>query len=1248
MWSKLSGALSGSRRGVPAPDELAAHAPHDDDETGVFSAVLNAHPNLSVFHDDFPPSNTKDLPTVPETMSPPPSPGKKRGMLKRLSKVPSSMGIGGEAALPSPGLSNKLGFGKKVKSSINLSSHPSQASLHSRDTGSTRGGSVRMSSDTASRPSMDSVRTPATPIEGRFGSIRSILKDKNTPATGQSVRFFSRDAYKTISPDVSGVSASELDETPLLDRLQEAQLSSSGDKITLGRSATRKPLAHDLFAPPPTTTPPMSPTDSLKLQGGFTPLPPPEISGIFDMSARDLPAIPAEGAPLLDDAVEVFEGDSSRDSGFSMASSSRSQTSHASSANSAPSRLQNVRESGSGPIFQPPPSHDRSHSFSFGSSVFRAPEPPAESSRFSATALAEAYPGRPPSRNRAMSDTMFQSLLRSSTPRPEADIRDPSNASLILEPTRSSSSNNKLKKNKPPPPDPFSANATTYYTPGTVLPPSPPQIMHRRTASVEEDVLWQLRTQLAVQMEMAAQYEVDLRARDALVSALTASKEAMERDEAKRTKVIRALKRKCAEFEGIIGNLSDALESSREESFDRSMMDAASEQALAKIQANLGAAQRENAELRREVEKARKGEEEAVGRLREKEDKEREMADGIAAAQEQIELLTAAAEGGDTGRFSLHSAKSRNSSNAPAEWAEERSRLVADAGALTNQLDRTRETLLKREDELKELKAELEAQWKNTEVSGEKMEGLKREKDDLLSRINELEAAVPSAQDDEQISVLRSENAQLQDEVTELKQCLDDARANAGDTSLEDKAQLSTLKSELEAQWRHAEISDDEIVSLKSERDQLQAQLTDLESRLENLESELDAAREELEQVDQIVVEKNELEQHLRDEQDRVDELTVELQARQDRVDALENELRFAKDSAAIAERNLVERNVELEGLAQRFVKSEDDVEELRGQLSSARREADRAKEDATRSASELETAQSGVKMQIEEAVRDKAAAEVEAESLRGRVEKSEAEVEKLRKTVHVLRQESASKDLELQKAQKERDGAKEDVFNMNLALDSKQQELEMIKRKQGTAATQTSTAPSASARASLVGHRRDSSVPSATPSASRPSSRLSETSSGAESELRKSVIRAPSTMTTPKPAASAAATRRLSTLTKSTSVNAGLSTPTPAGLKKRAVDGAMGPPPPAQLKTRVSAPGGTSTPGHSRVPSLQRSTATRPGLNSSVSTPTAVRRTSSSGSVTSKLSGLRSPPPGVVREEKEKENVTEEGPVAA
>lgn len=65
------------------------------------------------------------------------------------------------------------------------------------------------------RPSMDSssslnMRTPSTPKEGtpNYASLRSILKDRNTPGTGRSVRFFSKDAYKVISPEASAAEES--------------------------------------------------------------------------------------------------------------------------------------------------------------------------------------------------------------------------------------------------------------------------------------------------------------------------------------------------------------------------------------------------------------------------------------------------------------------------------------------------------------------------------------------------------------------------------------------------------------------------------------------------------------------------------------------------------------------------------------------------------------------------------------------------------------------------------------------------------------------------------------------------------------------------------------------------------------------------------------------------------------------------------------------------------------------------------
>lgn len=48
-------------------------------------------------------------------------------------------------------------------------------------------------------PKGTSATAPATPAS-RKEAVRSILREPNTPGTGQSVRFFSRDAFKVISP----------------------------------------------------------------------------------------------------------------------------------------------------------------------------------------------------------------------------------------------------------------------------------------------------------------------------------------------------------------------------------------------------------------------------------------------------------------------------------------------------------------------------------------------------------------------------------------------------------------------------------------------------------------------------------------------------------------------------------------------------------------------------------------------------------------------------------------------------------------------------------------------------------------------------------------------------------------------------------------------------------------------------------------------------------------------------------------
>jgi hypothetical protein len=107
MWSKISNALK-PRHGPEEPEQTFSQSSQGD----VMSRVLEQHPNLSVFQ------SSSDLP-LPGP-SPPGSPSKqgKRGMFKRLSKLPPKDDHDSLRA-PSP-MRLPIGLPKKVKSSLHL------------------------------------------------------------------------------------------------------------------------------------------------------------------------------------------------------------------------------------------------------------------------------------------------------------------------------------------------------------------------------------------------------------------------------------------------------------------------------------------------------------------------------------------------------------------------------------------------------------------------------------------------------------------------------------------------------------------------------------------------------------------------------------------------------------------------------------------------------------------------------------------------------------------------------------------------------------------------------------------------------------------------------------------------------------------------------------------------------------------------------------------------------------------------
>lgn len=563
-----------------------------------------------------------------------------------------------------------------------------------------------------------------------FGSTRSILRDPKTPGTGQNVRFFSRDAYKVITPNQSMES-----ETPepisFMERLHNAAPHDEPEPHphpSTEKSHGKRPSVTQIFAPMS-----QSVDDTKGLESLMMPIPPPDLTNIFDMSRDcELPTIPVGfEVPMLDSAVEMDDGD---EHGFT-STPHKDVEEHRTVYHSM--GLSDVMEEedkeNSDPLLcapTPPPSArilERSSSFSFGQTVFhslagRSSTSSSEKSRLSDTSSIFK------NRTRALSEGVFNRASIGSGP-PEADISDDSCAELVLYGQPSD------------PPDPFRANATTYYTPQTMIPPTPPQnSTHSRNASKEDDVVWSLRTQLALQQELCSQYEIDLGARDELVQNLTERCEKVEKEADRRKSVLRTWKKKVGELEKACRGLEEEVERSREESFERSVMDEASGEALKCLQRRIETLEREKTGVQEEKD--------TLARTIDA------MKDEARSAENRIHLESAS---DDLMELKTLLSKSREDSAEEKErhqiaefhWQEERNMLITRGAEVENsrmdlvtELAEAQEQLRQKDNEYGILKTELEAQWAHTESTGDKMEEIQKQRDELHEEVEALERRI--------------------------------------------------------------------------------------------------------------------------------------------------------------------------------------------------------------------------------------------------------------------------------------------------------------------------------------------------------------------------------------------------------------------------------------------------------------------------------------------------------------------------
>jgi chromosome segregation ATPase len=380
---------------------------------------------------------------------------------------------------------------------------------------------------------------------------------------------------------------------------------------------------------------------------------------------------------------------------------------------------------------------------------------------------------------------------------PEADINDESGGDLFLYSGAASE------------PDPFSANANTYYTPQVNIPVTPPKGVprHLRTTSKEENFIMSLQTELALKTELCAQYEADLKARDELVEILGKKLGDVEKDEGKRKAAVRGWRKKVQEMERNCRMLEEAMDRSRQESVERSVMDEASGEALRMLHRQIQGLESEKGEwaLREEklkeeleeLERAVRDRNEDLDEMKERlmrgDERERELKEGLREAKEQIEMMGDCSiviggvdelemerereqkESQETQRFrmkELELVQELEEMKAKIEWLEvEKRGLEEQVEGLTLQLGT-------KEEEGKVLKGEVEAQWERTERMGERAGELEREKEELVTERDALRGDVESLE--EQIGSLENEwregeerRNDLEEEVREVRRTKD-------------------------------------------------------------------------------------------------------------------------------------------------------------------------------------------------------------------------------------------------------------------------------------------------------------------------------------------------------------------------------------------------------------------------------------------------------------------------------------------
>ncbi|KAH9924112.1 hypothetical protein B0H21DRAFT_826803 [Amylocystis lapponica] len=192
--------------------------------------------------------------------------------------------------------------------------------------------------------------------------------------------------------------------------------------------------------------------------------------------------------------------------------------------------------------------------------------------------------------------------------------------------------------------DPFDAHATPYYTTGTV-PPTPPAsaCAHARSGSREEDMIWSLCTQSALQSEL-----------------------------------------RLEGAQGAAEERGDEVDRSGEESAESSVMDEASGEARRMFHRRIKMLERERVDAEWRERQAREEQLKKAREVERRDESERVLKASIKATKEEMEEMSGMGQA-QVQDGEIRAQESEDTARAQACWEEERALLVQENEALRNE-----------------------------------------------------------------------------------------------------------------------------------------------------------------------------------------------------------------------------------------------------------------------------------------------------------------------------------------------------------------------------------------------------------------------------------------------------------------------------------------------------------------------------------------------------------------------------------